>query len=161
MKRARRYWLMKTEPETFSIDDLAKKHKEAWDGVRNFRARNFMRDEMAIGDLVLFYHSSTTPPGVAGVARVASEAYADPSQFKRGGRYYDAESSKEKPRWWLVDIEFIEKLPKYVPLAELRDDPKLEGMWLLKKGMRLSIQPVEKAQFAHIVRLGGGRTKTG
>src|SRR5690606_27388308 len=147
MKRDRRHWLMKTEPGTFSIDDLAQKGREAWDGVRNFRARNFMKNEMAPDDLVLFYHSSTDPPGVAGVARVASESYPDPSQFERGGKYYDPRSNPEKPRWWLVDVEFVEKLPKYLPLGTLRDDPELEGMWLLKRGMRLSVQPVDERHF--------------
>ena len=159
MSGSGRYWLMKTEPETFSIDDLARKKREAWDGVRNFRARNFMRNEMAVGDLVLFYHSSTDPIGIAGVARVASESYPDPSQFDANHKYYDSRSSQKNPRWWLVDVEFVEKLPRFVPLAELRNDPAVEGMWLLRRGLRLSIQPVEKDHFAHIVRLGGGNTR--
>ena len=161
MPRQKKYWLMKTEPETFSIEDLARKGTEAWDGVRNYRARNFMRDEMAQGDLVLFYHSSTDPPGVAGVARVASAAYPDPSQFKRGGKYYDAKSTKAKPRWWLVDVEFVEKFKNYVPLFVMREDPALVGMWLLRRGMRLSIQPVAKSQFQRIVTLGRSRKQSG
>ncbi len=159
MARARRFWLMKTEPETFSIDDLAKKGREAWDGVRNYRARNFMRNDMAPGDLVLFYHSSTTPPGVAGIARVASESYPDPSQFDTRSKYFDAKSSPDKPRWWLVDVEFVEKLPELVPLGTLREDPQLEGMWLLKRGMRLSVQPVEKPHFQHILARGRAKLK--
>ena len=114
---------------------------------------------MAVGDLVLFHHSSTTPPGVAGVARVASESYPDPSQFQRGGKYFDGKSSKENPRWWLVDLEFVEKFKNFVPLSTLREDPKLSGMWVIKRGMRLSIQPVDKAHFQHIVRLGAGKTR--
>ena len=157
MPRQKKYWLMKTEPETFSIEDLARKGTEAWDGVRNYRARNFMRDEMAQGDLVLFYHSSTTPPGVAGVARVSSASYPDPSQFKHGGKYYDEKSTKDNPRWWLVDVEFVEKFRNYVPLAMLREDPMLDGMWLVKRGMRLSIQPVLKPHFQYIAQLGGSR----
>jgi len=159
VKRSRQYWLMKTEPEMFSIDDLAQKGREAWDGVRNYRARNFMKSEMATGDLVLFYHSSTEPPGVAGIARVASESYPDPTQFKKTSKYYDGKSTRENPRWWLVDVEFVEKLPRYLPLSELREDPMLTGMWLLKRGMRLSIQPVDKPHFAHIAKLGGAKTR--
>jgi predicted RNA-binding protein with PUA-like domain len=118
-----------------------------------------MRDQMTLGDLILFYHSSTTPPGVAGIARVASESYPDPSQFKVGGQYYDAKSSKKNPRWWLVDVEFVEKFPLFITLASLRDDPAFDGMWLLRRGMRLSVQPVEPDHFARIVRLGGGKTR--
>jgi predicted RNA-binding protein with PUA-like domain len=161
MSNQRRYWLMKTEPETFSIDDLARKGKEAWDGVRNYRARNFMKNEMQLGDYVLFYHSSTTPPGVAGLARVASASYPDPSQFVRDGPYFDTKSNKEKPRWWLVDVEFVEKLPTFVALAALREETSLEGMWLLKRGMRLSVQPVDEEHFLHILRLGGAETRVG
>lgn len=159
MKRLRHYWLMKTEPETFSIDDLARKGREAWDGVRNHRAKNFMKNEMAPGDLVLFYHSSTEPPGVAGIARVASESYPDPTQFQKHSKYYDQRATRESPRWWLVDVEFVEKLPNYLALADLRKDPALAGMWLLRRGMRLSIQPVGEPEFAHIVKLGGAKTR--
>jgi predicted RNA-binding protein with PUA-like domain len=150
---------MKSEPSIYSIDDLARDGREKWDGVRNFRARNFMRDEMKPDDFVLFHHSSVDPPGVAGVARVACESYPDPSQFVKRGKYFDAKSVKEKPVWWLVDVEFVEKFPKFLPLSELRVDPKLDGMWLLKRGMRLSVQPVEKDHFKHILKLGGGKTR--
>lgn len=159
MSKTRRYWLMKSEPYTYSIDDLKRDGREKWDGVRNYRARNLMRDEMTPGDLVLFHHSSVDPPGVAGVAKVASESYPDPSQFDKRGKYYDAKSSKDKPRWWLVDVEFVEKFPTFVPLSQLREDPQLTGMWLLKRGMRLSVQPVEKEHFKRIVQLGGGTTR--
>ena len=150
---------MKSEPTTFSIDDLQRQGREKWDGVRNHRAKNFMRNEMQPGDLVLFHHSSVDPPGVAGVARVASESYPDPSQFDKKGKYYDARSSVKNPRWWLVDVEFVEKFPRFVPLFELRNEAALTGMWLLKRGIRLSIQPVDKAHFKHIVSMGGGSTK--
>ena len=157
--RVRRYWLMKSEPETFGIADLCQKQRTPWDGVRNYRARNFMRDEMAPGDLVLFYHSNASPPGVAGVARVASESYPDPTQFDPKSDYYDPKASKSAPRWWLVDVEFVERLPALVSLADLKDDPKLRGMWVTQRGMRLSIQPVEKAHFRHVLLRGGAKTR--
>lgn len=159
MSKTRRYWLMKSEPTTFSIDDLKRQGREKWDGVRNHRAKNFMRDEMQPGDLVLFHHSSVDPPGVAGVARVASKSYPDPSQFEKRNKYYDQKATVDNPRWWLVDVEFVEKFPRFIPLAELRNETELAGMWLLERGMRLSIQPVEKEHFNHIVALGRGKTK--
>jgi len=158
-RRGRRYWLMKSEPDAFGIQDLEAQRRAPWDGVRNYRARNYMRDEMATGDLVLFYHSSTSPPGVVGVARVGSEAYPDPTQFDPRSRYYDPKSSDLQPRWWLVDIEFVERLPRPVSLAELKADPALEGMWVAQRGVRLSIQPVEKRHFRHVLRRGSARLR--
>lgn len=155
----RRYWLMKTEPDVFSISDLRKKGRSAWDGVRNYTARNFMKDEMAVGDLVLFYHSNASPPGVAGIARVCSATYPDPTQFDPHSEYYDPKSKVEAPRWWLVDVEFVEELPRFLPLPLLRESPALSDMVLLRKGMRLSVQRVSKAHFSWILRTGGGRTK--
>ncbi len=157
--RARKYWLMKSEPDVYSIRHLEKEGVGRWDGVRNYRARNFMKNEMAIGDLILFYHSNAAPPGVAGVARVASETHPDPTQFEPKNKYYDPKSKQEDPRWWLVDVEYVEELPRFVPLPELREDPALDGMMLLQKGMRLSIQPVDKQHFRHVLKLGGAKTK--
>jgi len=147
------YWLMKTEPDEFSIDDLAKKKVEPWTGVRNYQARNFMRDGMQVGDGVLFYHSSCEVPGVAGIAEVASAAYPDPSQFDRKSDYYDAASKPEEPRWFLVDVKFRRKLKRVVALTELKDRRELEGFALLARGNRLSVLPVSKAQWDFILGL--------
>jgi predicted RNA-binding protein with PUA-like domain len=140
---------MKTEPEVYSIDVLARKGRGSWDGVRNFQARNHMR-AMRVGDLVLFYHSSTEPPGVAGIARVCREGKSD---------HYDPKASREKPRWDMVDVELVEKLPRYVSLAELKADSALAGMLVTKRGMRLSVQPVSRPHFAHVLALGQARTR--
>lgn len=146
---------MKSEPDTFSIDDLQRLGRTAWEGVRNYRARNYMRDDMKIGDAVLFYHSSTEPPGVVGLARVASAPYPDPTALDPKSPYFDAKSSADEPRWILVDVAFVEKLPAPVPLDRLRDDPALDGMLVAQKGQRLSVQPVEPAHFRHVARLAG------
>ena len=147
-----RYWLMKTEPDEFSIDDLAKKKVEPWTGVRNYQARNFIR-EMEAGDGVLFYHSSCEVPGVAGIAEVASTAYPDPTQFDKKSDYYDAASKREEPRWSLVDVKFKRKLKRVIPLAELKDRDELEGFALLARGNRLSVLPVSKPQWDFILGL--------
>jgi predicted RNA-binding protein with PUA-like domain len=154
------FWLMKTEPEAYSIDELASKGRGSWDGVRSFQARNHMR-AMKVGDLVLFYHSSTEPPGVAGVARVCREAYPDHTQFDPKHDHYDPKSKRDAPRWDMVDVEMVEKLPVYVTLAQLKSDPALAGMLVVKTGMRLSVQPVERAHFAHVLKLGRARLKLG
>jgi predicted RNA-binding protein with PUA-like domain len=146
-------WLMKTEPGVFGIDDLARKRVEHWDGVRNFQARNHLR-AMQVGDRVLFYHSSVDPPGVAGLARVCRAAYPDFTSWDPKSKYYDAKSTAEKPRWSMVDVEFVEKFPRFVPLDELRQTKGLEEMLLLRRGMRLSVQPVTARQFDIICRLG-------
>ena len=156
--RQRRFWLMKSEPETFGIEDLERLGRSPWDGVRNYRARNLLRDAMQVGDLALFYHSNAKPAGVAGVARVASAAYPDPTQFDPESKYYDPRSLPQTPRWWLVDVEFVERLPRFLPLATLKGTPELAGMMLLQRGARLSVQPVEEAHFRHILRAGGART---
>ncbi len=148
-----RYWLMKSEPDTFSIDDLARVGTEPWTGVRNYLARNYMRDEMRVGDGVLFYHSSCAEPGVAGLAQVASEAYPDPTQFDRKSDYHDPKSTREQPRWQLVDVAFTRKLARTITLAELKADPRLDGFALLQRGNRLSILPVTKAQWNRILSL--------
>lgn len=147
------YWLMKSEPDAFSIDDLARVRTEPWTGVRNYQARNFMRDGMKPGDGVLFYHSSCAEPGVVGIAEVASEAYPDPTQFDRKSDYYDAASKPDNPRWTLVDVAFKRKLNRTIGLAELREQAKLEDFALLRRGNRLSVLPVSKAEWNCILAL--------
>ena len=147
------YWLMKSEPDVFSIDDLASVGREKWDGIRNYQARNMMRDDMKIGDEILFYHSSCKEPGVTGIARVASAAYADPTQFDRKSRYFDATSDLNNPRWILVDVEFVRKLSRTISLAEIKADKKLESMILNRKGNRLSIMPIDKNHWTRILSL--------
>jgi predicted RNA-binding protein with PUA-like domain len=149
---------MKSEPEVFSIQALRRDRKTHWEGVRNYQARNHLR-AMKIGDLVLFYHSNADPPGVAGVARVCREAYPDSSQFDPRSDYYDAASKPEDPRWSLVDVEFVEELAEVVPLDVLKEDESLDGMLVRKRGMRLSVQPVERKHFARVLELGKAKTK--
>jgi len=155
MTAAPRCWLMKSEPETFSIDDLQRQGRTPWEGVRNYQARNFMRDDMSVGDAVLFYHSNASPPGVVGLARVASAPYPDASAFDPKSPYFDPRSQAAAPRWILVDVAFVEKWPAPVPLEQLREDPALRGMLVTQKGQRLSVQPVDAAHFVHVARLGG------
>lgn len=157
MASARKYWLMKTEPSVFSFDDLmrAPKRTTHWDGVRNFQARNFMRDEMKAGDGVFIYYSSTDEPGVAGVAEVAREAYPDPSAFDKKDPHYDPASKPDAPTWFVVDVRGVEKLPAYVTLAQMRTVKALEGMRLLQKGNRLSITPVTEKEWETVRALGG------
>ncbi|MGN6328431.1 MAG: EVE domain-containing protein [Rhodanobacter sp.] len=147
------YWLMKSEPDAFSIDDLKRKKQEAWDGVRNYQARNFMRDGMRPGDRVFFYHSNCAVPGIVGIAEVATEAYPDPSQFDPKSKYFDPGSTRDNPRWMLVDVKFVKKLERTISLKELQADPALDGMVLLRKGSRLSVQPVEARHWKHIIGL--------
>ncbi|NLV96536.1 MAG: EVE domain-containing protein [Desulfovibrionales bacterium] len=149
-----KYWLMKTEPGCFSIDDLmaAPQQQTSWDGVRNYQARNFMRDEMEIGDLVLFYHS-VTKPSVVGIAKVVRESYPDHSAWDPLDQHYDPRSTPEKPLWFMVDIQFVEKFAQPLSLAVLRGIPGLEGMELLRKGSRLSVMPVTKKHFDLILDL--------
>ena len=157
-KRGTKYWLMKSEPESYSIDDLQRDGSEPWDGVRNYQARNFMRD-MKVGDLALFYHSNAKPPGVAGVCRISKEAYPDPTQFDRKSRYYDPKSTKESPRWSLVDVSFVEKFDDEISLHVLKDTPQLDGMRVTQKGARLSVQPVDKKHFKHVLKMADAKTK--
>ncbi|BFI97285.1 MAG: EVE domain-containing protein [Rhodanobacter sp.] len=147
------HWLMKSEPDAFSIDDLKRKKREAWDGVRNYQARNYMRDGMRVGDPVFFYHSNCAEPGIVGIAQVATDAYPDPSQFDPKSKYFDAGSSRDNPRWMLVDVKFVKKLKRTITLKELQADAALDGMVLLRKGSRLSVQPVEAAHWEHILAL--------
>ena len=146
------YWLMKSEPDEVSFDDLlaAPERTLAWFGVRNYQARNFMRDQMRVGDGVLFYHSSCAVPGVAGIAEVASTAYPDASQFDPASHYFDAKATEETPRWTSVDVRAVAQ-GRFVPLTELRAMDALEGMVLLQKGSRLSISPVSAGQWRAIV----------
>lgn len=155
MAKRRRYWLLKSEPESYGIDDLERDGSTYWDGVRNYQARNFMRDDMKVGDGVLYYHSNAKPPGIVGIARVSREGYPDPSQFDEKSHYYDAKSSEENPRWIVVDIEFVAKLDETLSLPALKEDPKLEGLPLLQKGQRLSVQPVEAKHWRHILKRAG------
>jgi predicted RNA-binding protein with PUA-like domain len=150
-----RYWLMKSEPSVFSIDDLAraKNQTTSWDGVRNFQARNLLR-EAQVGDGVIFYHSSADPPAAVGTATIAKAAYPDASQFDPKSDYYDAASKKDEPRWFVVDVKLERKFPRAVPLAELRATPALEDMVLLRKGSRLSVQPVTPAEWKVVCKLG-------
>jgi len=151
-----RYWLMKSEPSEYSIDDLAAAPGQttAWFGVRNYQARNFMRDQMAAGDGVLFYHSSCAEPGIAGIARVASAAYPDASQFDPAGKYHDPKATPENPRWFNVDVRLVQKT-RLLPLAELRAHAELARMRVLRKGNRLSITPVDPREWHFILRLLG------
>ena len=151
------YWLMKSEPDVYSIDDLAREHKGRWEGVRNYQARNHLR-AMKVGDLALFYHSSTSPPGVAGLMRIVAEAYPDPTQFESRSPYHDPKSTRDAPRWSLVDVEFVEKFPAYVSLDQLKGDRALAGMLVTRRGMRLSVQPVERAHFRRVLALAGAKT---
>ena len=157
-KRAMKFWLMKTEPDVYSIDDLERDGTEPWEGVRNYQARNSMR-EMAEGDLVIFYHSNAKPPGAAGVCRVSREAYPDDTQFDKNSKYHDPKSKKEDPRWSLVQVAFVEKFAEPVSLQALKDDPALEGMLVTQKGSRLSVQPVEKKHFKRVLKMAGATTK--
>ncbi|WP_309680233.1 EVE domain-containing protein [Polaromonas sp.] len=150
------YWLMKSEPEECSVDDAlaAPKATVPWIGVRNYQARNFMRDAMRVGDGVLFYHSSCAEPGIVGIARVASPPYPDPTQFDAKSPYYDAKSKPEEPRWLLVDVQALRKT-RNLTLPELRATPELAEMLVLKKGNRLSITPVESRHWQRILDLAG------
>jgi predicted RNA-binding protein with PUA-like domain len=149
---AMNYWLLKTEPSSYSIDDLKRDKKTAWGGVRNYQARNFMR-EMKVGDLCLFYHSSADPMGVFGVAKVIKAAYPDPSQFDKKDSHYDRKATKEKPIWYCPDIAFVKKFERPVLLGAIKADPALRGIMLAQPGSRLSVQPVSEKHFRYIANL--------
>ena len=155
----KRYWLMKSEPLVYSISDLEKDGTSGWEGVRNFQARNTMRDDMKDGDLVLYYHSNAKPPGVAGVAKVHGPPVPDPSQFDKKSEYYDATSPKDAPRWLMARITFVERFKEVVPLEVLKADKALTGMPVLQKGQRLSVQPVSAEHFARVLKLAGAKTR--
>lgn len=147
------YWLMKSEPTSFSIDDLQRDGFTDWEGVRNFQARNTMRDEMKPGDLALFYHSNGKSPGVAGVCRICSSSKPDSTQWDPSSKYYDKKASPENPIWELVEVEFVDKFRHYVTLKELKAEPGLKDMVILRKGNRLSITPVTRKEFELICQL--------
>lgn len=161
MPAKRNYWLVKSEPDTFSIDDLfaAKGKRTCWDGVRNYTARNFMRDEMKKGDGVLFYHSNARPPGVVGSAEVVKEGYPDPTQFDPEDSHFDPKSDPDDPRWFMVDVRAVEKFPQPVPLDDLKANAKLAGMAVVQRGQRLSVQPVRADEWREVLRMGKSKQR--
>lgn len=146
------YWLIKTEATCYSIDDLKRDRETAWEGVRNYQARNFMK-EMKVGDLLLFYHSSGEANGIYGISKVSREAYPDESQFNKKDEHFDSKATHEKPIWFCPDVAFVDKFKEPVLLARMKIDPRLDGMVLLKKGSRLSVQPVLEKHFKYIVEV--------
>ena len=151
----KQYWLMKSEADCFSIDDLlaAKDQTTFWDGIRNYEARNMMRDKIKVGDLVLYYHSNAQPPGVAGIAEVVREGYPDHTAFDKNDDHFDPKSNPDKPTWYMVDLKAVEKFEHFVPLGKLRELPELAEMWLFKRN-RLSVTPVTRMEFDVIRKLG-------
>lgn len=148
------YWLMKSEPDTFSIDDLACKagQTEHWDGVRNYQARNFMR-AMNVGDRAFFYHSNCAEPGIVGIVEIVRTAYPDPSAFDRRSPYYDPKSSRDRPRWYMVDVRLLRRLQRLIPLGSIKRNPRLAAMHLVQRGNRLSVMPVTAAQWQAILKM--------
>jgi predicted RNA-binding protein with PUA-like domain len=155
-----RHWLMKCEPAAYTIEDLERDRTTTWEGVRNFQARNFLRDQMQPGDRVLFYASNAEPSGVTGIAEVSRAAYPDPTQFRKGHTYYDPKASKERPIWYLVDLRFVEKFHEIVPLSTLKTTRGLEKMMVVQRGSRLSVQPVRPEEFEIVRRLGRGGSQS-
>ena len=154
------YWLMKSEPSTYGIDDLAREGTDHWDGIRNYQARNFMRDGMRPGDLAFFYHSNCAEPGIVGIMEIVREAYPDFTAWDPESPYHDPRSTPESPRWLMVDVRHRETFPQPVTLAELRRHPELESMRILQKGNRLSITPVNPEEWDFILGLVDGRTQS-
>ena len=152
-----KYWLMKSEPDVYSIDHLAAKSPAMWEGCRNYTVRNFFRDSMSIGDLAFFYNSNSDPSGIIGIMEIVSEAYPDPTQFDPTSHYFDPKSTQEAPRWVLRDVSFVEKFTRVVPLAELRSIPGLEEMQVNKRGQRLSVLPVTEDEWHIVISLPGLR----
>ena len=146
------YWLFKTEPEAFSLDDLRRDGRTEWSGVRSFQARNIMR-EMKVGDLGFFYHSSIEPPGIVGICEVITEAHPDSTQFDRASEYYDRTSKRDDPKWWCVDVGFVRALSRMITIEELRAIPELAYMPLLRRGQRLSVQPVSPQEWDRILEI--------
>ncbi len=149
-----KYWLIKSEPNVYSIDDLQKDKKTFWDGVRNYQARNFMRDEMKKGDQVIFYHSNTEPPAAVGICEVVKEGYPDFTAFDPGDKHYDPKSKEDNPTWIMVDVKFIKKFNNPVSISEIKENPKLKNMKLIQRGNRLSVMPLTKTEFDEIVIMG-------
>lgn len=150
-----KYWLMKSEPDVFSLAQLKKDKTTWWEGVRNYQARNYMMKDMQVGDLVLFYHSNATPPGVAGIAKISHAAEPDKAQFDKKSEYFDPKATKEKPIWFCTQLQYVEDLKHFVSLSDLREAKGLEDMLVLAKGSRLSVQPVDKKHFDIVKKLGG------
>lgn len=150
---AMQYWVFKSEPGAYSIEDLRRDKATFWDGVRNYQARNFLRDGVRVGDQILFYHSNARPPGVAGIAEVSKDGSPDPTQFDTQDPHYDAHSKKDKPRWYGVTITFKERFPEVVSLAQLRTEKKLRRMTLLQPGQRLSVMPITRDEFVYVCTL--------
>jgi predicted RNA-binding protein with PUA-like domain len=148
----KKFWLMKSEPDVFSIDHLQRDGKTLWEGVRNYQARNFMMNDMKAGDEVLFYHSSAEITGIAGLAIVTKEKLPDPSQFDKKSKYFDSKATKQKPIWYCVEVGFVKKLPQVITLADLKTRSELAEMLVLKRGQRLSIQPVTEKEFEFITK---------
>jgi predicted RNA-binding protein with PUA-like domain len=150
-----RYWLMKSEPEEFSVNDLKHRPKqtEPWDGVRNYQARNFMRDEMRSGDQAFFYHSNCKTPGIAGIMEIVRECYPDHTAFDPESKHFDPKSDPEKPRWFMVDVKYVRHTGRVISLAELKEHDELAGMKLLQKGNRLSVMPVSEHEWFYILGL--------
>ncbi len=149
----KKYWLMKSEPSNYSIKDLQKDKKALWDGVRNYQARNFMMNDMNVGDEVLFYHSLGNPPGITGLAAISKRAQPDLTALDKKSKYYDAKSTLENPRWYCVEVIFKKIFKKFITLEQLKKEKVLKNMLVLKKGQRLSIMPVQKKEFEHILKL--------
>lgn len=153
----KQYWLMKSEPEAFSIDDLKRRapKAEGWDGVRNYQARNMMRDQMQVGDLAFFYHSNAKPSGIAGIMQISKQAYPDPTQFDPNSKYYDPTATPDNPRWFMVGVTFKQKFGQLISLEELKQHPGLANMPLMRRGNRLSIMPVTEAEWGVILGMVG------
>jgi predicted RNA-binding protein with PUA-like domain len=149
------YWLLKSEPSVYSLEDLKRDGQTFWDGIRNYQARNYIRDQMKVGDRVLFYHSNVDPMAIVGIAEVRREAYPDHTAFDPNDPHYDPASTPEKPVWLMVDVGFVATFSQPVSLSEMKVDPELDGMLVIKKGMRLSVQPVSEAHFRRVCTLGG------
>jgi predicted RNA-binding protein with PUA-like domain len=147
------YWLMKSEPEVYSLQDLANDQRTIWDGVRNYQARNFLKS-MQVGDLAFFYHSNTAPPGIAGLMKVVQPNLDDPTQFDASSKYYDAKSTPDKPRWQTVQVEYVETFPHYISLDELRQTFSPDDLWVVRQGNRLSVMPVPEAVAEKMLHLG-------
>jgi predicted RNA-binding protein with PUA-like domain len=154
---ARRFWLMKVEPSAYTIADLERDGRTGWEGVRNYKARNLLRDEIKPGDGVLFYASNADPSGVTGIAEIVRGGYPDPLQFQRGHHYYDPKAEPDAPRWYAVEIGFVERFADVVSLAEVKAQPALSGMMVIKRGMRLSVQPVTAQEFETVRTMGRGK----
>ena len=147
------YWLMKSEPSAFSIDDLARVQTSGWDGVRNYQARNMMRDDMSVGDLAFFYHSNATPPGIVGCMEIVKSAYPDPTAFDISDSHYDPKSHPDRPRWWMVGVAFSQKFSRMLTLQEIKQDPLLSRMRIAQNGNRLSITPVSPEEWVRVFEL--------